>query len=93
MPLTERVSFKTRLQRYGRLLVDKHVRQRYKLDSTQCLSVRVSFPGIWDSSESFLGKMTQDGRIDIPKLTMAILTKKNKQPLEGYVVEVILEPF
>ena len=37
--------------------------------------------------------MTQNGRIDIPILTMAILTKKNKQPLEGYVVEVILEPF
>jgi len=53
----------------------------------------VSFTGIWDSSESFLGKMTQNGRIDIPILTMAILTKKNKQPLDGYVVEVTLEPF
>ena len=93
MPLTEQVRFKTRLQRYGRLLVDKHVRQRYKLDSTQCLSVRVSFPGIWDSAESFFCKMTQDGRINIPKMTMTVLTKKNKQTLDGYAVEVTLEPF
>jgi hypothetical protein len=37
--------------------------------------------------------MTHDGRIIIPKLAMAVLTKKNKQNLDGYLVEVTLEPF
>lgn len=92
LPLTERVRFKTRLQRGGRLQVNKYVRWRYKLESSQYLSVRVNVPAVWDASESFLCRMTQDGRIVIPKLAMACLTNK-KQNLDGYLVEVILEPF
>jgi hypothetical protein len=92
LPLTEKVSFKTRLQRGGRLQVDKNIRWRYKLESSQCLSVRVSVPSIWDASESFFCKMDKDGRIFIPKVIMACL-KKEKQSIDGYLLAVTLEPF
>ena len=92
VPLTEKVVFKTRLQRGDRLQVNKYVRWRYKLESNQFLSVRVNVPSIWDSSGDFLCRMTKDGRIVIPKLTMACL-KKEKPNLDDYLVEVTLQPF
>ena len=92
MPLTERVVFKTRLQQGDRLQVNKYVRWRFKLESNQFLSVRVQFLGIWDSSGDFLCRMTKDGRIVIPKLTMACI-KKGKPNLDGNIVEVTLQPF
>ena len=92
VPLTARVLFNTRLQRGGRLQVNKYVRWRYKLESSQYLSVCVRIPSIWDSSETFLCRMTKDGRIVIPKLTMACL-KKAKPNLDGYLAEVTIEPF
>ncbi len=41
--------------------------------------------------ENFLGKMRKDGRIVIPKLEIALL-RGDEPSLEGYALEVTLEP-
>jgi bifunctional DNA-binding transcriptional regulator/antitoxin component of YhaV-PrlF toxin-antitoxin module len=92
LPLTEKVKFKTRIQKGGRLQINKHVRWRFKLESNQQLAVWINVPSIWGATDTFLCRMTKDGRIVIPKLIMACL-KKDKPNLEGYIVDVTLEPF
>ncbi len=47
--------------------------------------------GIWREWESFYSKMSKDGRILIPKLTLELL-RSEKPDLTGYVIEVTLEP-
>jgi hypothetical protein len=41
---------------------------------------------------SLLTRISEDGRIVIPKLTITLL-KKDKANLEGYIMEVRLDPF
>ncbi len=91
MPLTERVNFKTRLQRGNRVQVPKLVRWRFKLETDQILKVTIGAVGVWAMRESFLARMRADGRITIPKLPL-FLVKRNKPNLEGYVIDVTLEP-
>ena len=91
MPLTERVSFKTRLQRGNRVQVPKYVRWHYKLEPTQILEVTVKILGAWQLPQSFLSRISKDGRIVIPKLTIAIF-KDGKPNLEYNVAEVWLAP-
>lgn len=43
------------------------------------------------ASQSYLSRMGKDGRIVIPKLILSLL-KRDKPNLEGYVIEVTLEP-
>jgi len=59
VPLTERVSFKTRLQKGNRFQVSKYVRWRYKLESDQTLQVTVSIIEIWSASQVFFCKNEQ----------------------------------
>ncbi len=89
--LTERVSFKTRLQRGNRVQVPKYVRWHYKLEPTQILQVTVKILGAWQLPQSFLSRISKDGRIVIPKLTIAIF-KDGKPNLEYNVAEVWLDP-
>ena len=91
VPLTERVNFKTRLQRGNRLQVSKYVRWRYKLEPDQYLKATVSVLGVWSCSETFLTRTTKDERIVIPKLIMSLLQDR-KPNLEGYIVDVTVEP-
>jgi hypothetical protein len=91
LPLTQRVSFKTVLQKQSRLQVPKLVRWEYKLESFEVLKVTVTIVGLLGVRESFLAKMQKSGRIRIPDLTMALL-KRDQPSLEGYVMEVTLEP-
>ena len=92
MPLTERVSFKTRLQKGNRVQVPKYVRLHYKLETTQILEVTVSVLGAWHPPQIFLSRISKDARIVIPKLTISLL-KNDKADLEGYIIEVRLDPF
>ncbi len=92
MPLTQKVTFKTKLQRGGRLQINRYVRWRFKLESDQYLAVRINIPDVWGSNESFLSRMTKDGRIVVPKLTMACLMSR-KGNVDGHLTEVTLEPF
>jgi len=91
MPLTERVNFKTKLQRGNRVQIPKLVRWRFKLETDQILKVTASVFGVWGAPQSFLARMGKDGRVVIPKLTLTLL-KADEPNLEGYVIEVTLEP-
>jgi hypothetical protein len=95
MPLTQKVTFKTVLQRGNRVQVPKFVRWQFKMEPDQVLKIGVGAHtlGIWCEWESFYGKMGKDGRILIPKLTLALLRSENEKPdLTDYVMEVTLEP-
>jgi hypothetical protein len=95
MPLTQKVTFKTVLQRGSRVQVPKLVRWQFKMETDQVLKVGVGAHtlGIWREWESFYGKMGKDGRILIPKLTLALLRSESGKPdLAGYAMEVTIEP-
>jgi hypothetical protein len=91
VPLTERVSFKTRLQRGNRVQVPKYVRWHYKLEPTQILQVTVSILGAWRPAQIFLSRISKDGRIVVPNLAIAIF-KDGKPNLDNHVAEVTLKP-
>ena len=94
MPLTERVDFKTRLQRGNRVQLPKLVRWRYKLESDQVLKVTVSVVGAWGGFETFYARMDKSGRLTIPRLTLQLLRARmhGDPSLTGAVMEVRLEP-
>jgi len=93
LPLTQRVSFKTMLQKQNRLQVPRLVRWRFKLEASEVLRVTVTVVGsAGGERESFLARMQKDGRIVIPKFTLALL-KRDEPSLEGYAMEVTLEPY
>jgi hypothetical protein len=95
MPLTQKVTFKTVLQRGNRVQVPKLVRWQFKMETDQVLKIGVGTHvlGIWREWESFYGKISKDGRILIPKLMLALLRSESEKPnLTGYVMEVTLEP-
>ena len=91
MPLTQKVTFKTMLQRGNRVQVPKLVRWQFKMETKQVLKVGVNAINLWTGRQFFYAKMGKDGRILIPKLTMALL-RSEKPDLAGYVMEVTLEP-
>ena len=92
MPLYEKVSFATKLQRGNRFQVSKYVRRKYKLETNQTLKVTVNVIGVWNTVKAFLARMSQDGRIVIPKTSMALMQNRGVE-LVGYVLNVNLEPF
>ncbi|MCX6644480.1 MAG: hypothetical protein NT043_04670, partial [Candidatus Bathyarchaeota archaeon] len=42
--------------------------------------------------EEFLAKMTSDGRLTIPKLTMEVLKQREEKNLTGTIIEVTISP-
>lgn len=91
MPLTGRVTFKAMLKKRDLLYVPKLIRWQYKLEPSEVLKVTVSVVGEMGVRESFLGKIHKDGRIVIPKLQIALL-RRNQPSLEGFALEVTIEP-
>ena len=91
MPLTQKVTFKTMLQRGNRVQIPKLIRWQFKMEPNQVLKVGVNAIGIWTGWQFFYAKMGKDGRILIPKLTIALL-RSEKPNLTGYVMEVTFEP-
>ena len=91
MPLTEKVNFKTPLQRGNRVQIPKLVRWQFKLEPNQVLKVTVRIYGLVVISETFYAQMGKDGRVVIPKLILDLL-KRDKPSLEGDIMEIILEP-
>ncbi len=91
MPLTQKVSFKTVLQKGNRVQVPKVVRWQFKMESEQVLKVTVNALNVWSGWETFYARMGKDGRITLPKLTRELLQDR-EQSLTGYVMEVVLEP-
>ena len=79
------------LQRGNRLQVPKVVRWHFKLECDQVLKVTVSCRETSLIGEHFYTTMSKDGRIVVPKLIITTL-KRYKPSLEGYAIQVILEP-
>ena len=94
MPLTERVEFKTILQKGNRLQIPKLVRWKYKLESTQVLKVSVAAAGKLGSWETFHGRIDKSGRITVSRLIQEQLLRRTPgmQSLTGTVVSVSIEP-
>jgi DNA-binding transcriptional regulator/RsmH inhibitor MraZ len=92
VPLTQKVSFKTPLQRGNRVQVPKLVRWQFKMETEQILKVTVSAFNVWGSSQTFYAKMGKDGRILLPKLQLELMQNQRETNLIGYVIEVTLEP-
>jgi hypothetical protein len=95
VPLTEAVSFKALLQRGNRVQVPRLVRWQFKLEATQVLRVTVKIRTEFSSeSESFYARMSGDGRITVPWLTLFLLQKRanTDKSLTGLVFEVKIEP-
>jgi hypothetical protein len=91
MPLTQKVTFKTVLQRGNRVQVPQLVRWQFKMDTEQVLKVSVNAVNVWSGGQTFYAKMGKDGRITLPKLQRELL-RDREQNLTGYVMEVTLEP-
>jgi hypothetical protein len=93
MPLTEEVSFKAVLQKGNRVQIPKLIRWQFKMESQQVLKVTVKAGDSFGSEETFYAKISRDGRITIPKLTLELLRDEDdEESLVGSVFEVQLEP-
>jgi hypothetical protein len=94
VPLTEKVNFKTVLQKGNRIQLPKLVRWKYKLEPDQVLKVTVTAANIFGGYETFYAQMDKSGRITITQLTLKLLQNRNRdqQSLTGAVMEVRLEP-
>jgi hypothetical protein len=92
MPLTEEVTFKTKLQRHNRLVIPRILRWRYKLEPGELLKVIVMPFGLGSGQEEFLAKMAADGRLTIPKLTVEILQQTEDKNLTSSIIEVTIRP-
>ena len=91
VPLTQKVSFKTMLQKGNRVQVPRVVRWQFKMDPEQILKVTVNALNVFSDWQTFYARMGRDGRITIPKLQRELLRGK-EQDLTGYVMDVTLEP-
>jgi len=89
--LYESVKFHAKLQKGSRVQVPRMVRWRFKLESYQILEVTVNVVGVWSGFQSFLARMSKDGRIVIPKQTLGLLGQ-NQFKIEGRILEVTLAP-
>lgn len=94
LPLTDAVSFKSALQKGNRIQVPKLIRWQFKLETTQVLKVSINVAGAMGNPESFYARMSKDGRIKLPWLTLVLLQKHttSEKGLRTYALEVKLEP-
>ena len=91
MPLNESVSFKAVLQSGNRVQIPRLFRWQYRMEANQVLRVNVRVEGS-SVDERFLARMTRDGRLTIPKLALKLLQEGEEESLEGYILEVTVEP-
>lgn len=69
------------------------VRWRYKMEAGELLKVNVSpFSSENYQQEEFFAKMTRDGHLTVPKLTMEVLAEGEKENLAGCIFEVSIRP-
>ena len=92
MPLTVKVTFETLLEKGNRLQIPKLIQWQFKMEQNQVLRVGVSPKRVWGGGANFFyAKMDKQGRILIPKLTLALTAKENPN-LDCYIFDVWLEP-
>jgi bifunctional DNA-binding transcriptional regulator/antitoxin component of YhaV-PrlF toxin-antitoxin module len=92
LPLKRSVGFRAVLQKGNRFQVPKLVRWEFRMEPGQVLRVRVGRVNHYEE-EYFFGRMSRDGRITIPKLTVDLLQEKiDGKSMVGHVLEVHLSP-
>ena len=93
VPLTGSVEFRVVLPKGNRFQVPKLVRWEFKMEPGQVMRVRVRRANAYGQNEYFFGRMSRDGRITIPKLTVDLLQEEiDGKSLVGHVLEVQLSP-
>ena len=92
MPLTQKVTFKTLLQKGNRVQVPKLIRWQFKIEADQTLKVGIRRLSFWRPIQFFYANMGKDGRIFIPELALALVQEEKKQSLASSIFEVTLEP-
>ncbi|HKM59606.1 MAG TPA: hypothetical protein VJY36_01900 [Candidatus Bathyarchaeia archaeon] len=91
MPLTEKINFKTKLQKGNRIQVPQLIRWEFKAETNQLLNVGVNDLETQSGWQFFYTKMLKDGRIVVPLLTIRLL-QIDESPVAGHILEVTLEP-
>ena len=93
MPLTELASFKAKLENRNRIQIPTLLRWRYKMEQGEILKANVRVFGSENyEEETFLTKMTRDGRLTIPKLTMNVFKQREEKNMTGCILEVTISP-
>jgi bifunctional DNA-binding transcriptional regulator/antitoxin component of YhaV-PrlF toxin-antitoxin module len=93
MPLTELASFKAKLENRNRIQIPNLLRWRFKMEPGELLKANLRVFGSENyEEETFLAKMTRDGRLTIPKLTMDVLTQREEKNLADAILEVTIIP-
>jgi bifunctional DNA-binding transcriptional regulator/antitoxin component of YhaV-PrlF toxin-antitoxin module len=93
MPLTEIASFKAKLENRNRIQIPSLLRWRYKMEPGELLKANVRVFGSENyEEETFLAKMTSDGRLTVPKLTMDVLKRREEKNLTGVILEATISP-
>jgi len=93
MPLTEIASFKAKLENRNRIQIPNLLRWRYKMEPGELLKANVRVFGSENYEEEiFLTKMTSDGRLTIPKITMNVFKQREEKNMTGCILEVTISP-
>ena len=91
MPLTQKVTFQTVIEKGNRIQIPKIIRWQFKIESTQILKVGINAIDLGRGWQFFYTKMYKDGRIHVSKLA-ALVLQGEKPSLAGYLLEITLEP-
>ena len=91
MPLTQKVTFQSTIEKCNKVQVPKLIRWQFKMEHGQILKVGVNVVESGRGWQYFYAKMKKDGRIRIPRLTLLVL-QGEKPSLSGYLLEITLEP-
>ena len=91
MPIIEKVSFKTMLERGNRIQIPELIRWQFKVETNQMLNVGVNDLNTQSGWQFFYAKMKKDERILIPLLITRLL-QENESKITGHILEVTIEP-
>ena len=91
MPLSQKVTFQSIMEKCNKIQVPKLIRWQFKMEGGQVLKVGVNAIDLGRGWQYFYTRMTKDGRIRIPRLTLLVL-QGEKPSLTGYLLEITLEP-
>lgn len=92
MPLTRAVSFKAVLQKNSRIAIPKLMRWEFKMEPEQTLQVKIQLEEDFAVPQVFYAKMTKDGRIHIPLLTLQLIANEEKPALTDHAFEITIRP-
>ena len=92
MPLTEMIKFQTVLEKGNRLQIPKLIQTQFKMDRMQVLKVTINTLSFGGEMQLFYAKMDKQGRLFVPRLQLARLTRNVSQQLANPVFSVTIEP-